>query len=475
MQQSRMHVAWCMLCFLTVACANSLPVKAPDSVNADEEPSDSSTASIPTSIAVPTDDQLQQWFLVAKQRVQAETGADLGPVVLKHMTPPQMNLANQEAQALLYKGRPRQLSIVRALDRNRDGPEYRSVVAVFNPAQNAVIVTGSAMRSLFRTARDNDIGAEEAFITLMTHELVHASDRVLYSPGVYVEPSNVSSLAVRAIIEGHAQYLTAVICARENCQRGYRMLRDDIISGIGSASFLANPNAQYSAGVSEFTYFYGERFFSKLSAAPELIEQAMRNPPIDAVQIRFPEKFPDRSREQRSERLNAIFQDTPSPWDLDQVVVYRNRAFVPTSSFPRRQILAQEFFDIFVSEITEYATNVSLHWYSNPDKARAVYNATVSPTKNTRQQKRLYSEKTLDRQSDSYRTSSDKWGRLTVRKSEIVPTAAGLAIDIEARKEITTIGWVGKYIVQATQRSSEGAHADMSDYVKLLLAALAAE
>lgn len=189
--------------------------------------------------------------------------------------------------------------------------------ALFTSRLQAVMVNRGMLASYEQSLPDDPRIRASALLTLLIHELVHAADDQRYRIHENRALNFRASFAQSATFEGHAQWVTRRICARAGCTDGLAALDDFMFSRHGQTHQLTQPVEAISRNVLEYSYIEGERFIAALAEradGAELIDQLLRNPPFDPVQILAPERYPDTERERQNQRLIRASLNVDHPW-----------------------------------------------------------------------------------------------------------------------------------------------------------------
>lgn len=189
--------------------------------------------------------------------------------------------------------------------------------ALFTSRLNAVMVSRSMLTNYERSLPNDPAIRSAALLTLLIHELVHAADDRRYSIHENRALNFRASFAQSATFEGHAQWVTRQICAVHDCLIGLEALDDFMFSRDSQPSQHSQPVEAISRNVLEYSYVEGERFIAELAARPQgaqLIDQLLRSPPHDPIQILAPASFPDTEREARNQRLIRASREIDHPW-----------------------------------------------------------------------------------------------------------------------------------------------------------------
>ncbi|NND90893.1 MAG: hypothetical protein HKN42_08500 [Granulosicoccus sp.] len=240
--------------------------------------------------------------------------------------------------------------------------------ALFTSRLNAVMVSRNMLESYENSLAGDAHVRSSALLTLLIHELVHAADDQRYAIHENRALNFRASFAQSATFEGHAQWVTRRICAEQDCTIGLDALDDFMFSRDGRSHQLTQPVEAISRNVLEYSYIEGERFIATLAQRTDgarLIEQLLRHPPYDPIQILAPEKFPDIARERRNQRLIKASLDIDHPWVQDHWIGVETSPLkgVDLRADPARRQAAVDGF----TRLIEGMVAMQLYDRSNPD------------------------------------------------------------------------------------------------------------
>ncbi len=199
-------------------------------------------------------------------------------------------------------------------------PLAGTYAALYSSRLSAVMISRDMLASYQSSlnASYDEPARRAALLTLLIHELVHAADDKRYGIHDNRALNFRASFAQSATFEGHAQWVTRRICEKALCSEGLKAL-DDFMFGVDH-----QPNPQLTPQVEainrsvlEYSYIEGERFIERLAQrdnGAQLIDELLRNPPLDPIQILAPENFPDNARENRNQQLIRAGRNVSHPW-----------------------------------------------------------------------------------------------------------------------------------------------------------------
>jgi len=188
-----------------------------------------------------------------------------------------------------------------------------------------------------------------AVAALLIHELVHAADDVRYDIHKNRVMNFKISFTQSAAFEGHAQMVTRQICSAHGCLPGMEALEKFMFAPIATTDPVAQSVHAISRNVLEYSYVEGERFLTALQKRPNgafLIDQVLRHPPEDPIQVLVPETYPDTDRQRRNAQLlDAVRSSqhawTRSPWAIIETSPIKG---INVRNHPERRTAAVEGF-----------------------------------------------------------------------------------------------------------------------------------
>mgnify|MGYP000580433818 CR=1 FL=1 len=261
-------------------------------------------------------------FRRARDLVETESGTDLSTIRLELVDDVAI-LAEVSAETRrLVHGQlgdgPLAERMLETLTRGQIG----TYAALYSGRHRSVMVSRNVLASYLDSLPGTIEARDEALLVLMLHELVHAADDLRHDIHAKRALDFRASFAQSAVFEGHAQWLTRVICRREGCLGGLAALDafmfddgDGALTGDGES--VANPPSRLDRNLLEYSYVEGERFVATLAARADgaaTLERLLAEPPYDPLQILAPDSFPDTVRETRNRALLAIATDVDHAW-----------------------------------------------------------------------------------------------------------------------------------------------------------------
>lgn len=258
-------------------------------------------------------------FTAAKELVEKELQIDLSHIKLKLVddTPINAEVA-LETQRLVAK----QFGATDFADQFLNqvmAPLDGTYAAVYSSRLGAVMISRSMLASYENSLPRDASGStrRSALLTLLIHELVHAADDLRYHIHDNRALNFRASFAQSATFEGHAQWVTRNICKQAGCVEGLDALDNFMFStDQHNTQLAAQPVEAISRSVLEYSYVEGERFIAHLAArsnGDQLIDDLLRTPPLDPIQILAPETYPDNARENRNQQLILASRNVDHP------------------------------------------------------------------------------------------------------------------------------------------------------------------
>ncbi len=343
---------------------------------------ESNVADSQAGIEAPDREQLRVWFNTAKRWVELETGYRLGGVTLDFLPRADVNASLQHSLDELYSDQPNSACLLRKMQVERHGADMlASLVALYNPLADSVQMPVESVLPFTRDVAKGAVSLDDAYTALFVHELVHAADYARFPDNLTYSRDNLGNLAVKAVVEGHAQYLTRRICKKHNCSAGYTVLRNDIVQGK-TQDKTRNRLSRARSAHNAFSYLQGERFIESFADDREAIEAVMKNPPQRSVIIRYPEMFKNGAHKRRLEKTRRVFLETTPPWRADNTLVLHNTQFLPLENYSSNRILAQDSYEV-VSEVQHgealVVVHVNIFWLPSLKGAKTLYKRFLTP------------------------------------------------------------------------------------------------
>ena len=199
------------------------------------------------------------------------------------------------------------------------GPLSGTYAALYSSRLSSVMISQPMLESYEQSVASSsaNTSGKAALLALLVHELVHAADDLSYQIHDNRALSFRASFAQSATFEGHAQWVTRRICEKAGCIEGLQALDDFMFSTNTTNPQLTQPVEAVSRNVLEYSYVEGERFIAGLAErvnGKQLIDDLLRSPPADPIQILSPETYPDAAREHRNQQLINAGRKVDHPW-----------------------------------------------------------------------------------------------------------------------------------------------------------------
>ena len=430
-------------------------------------------------IVVPPDEQmLQLWFSTARTWVENETATSLASVRLKLLSREQMTAIADATLYQLFIDKPVSFDLLKKLKQRNGRATRPSVVALFDPVLNDILLPREGLLPFSRTVAKKGTSLQDAYSALFVHELTHAADYLKYPDNIIFSQENLGNLAVRAVVEGHAQYLTKILCEKHGCQRGYATLRDDVVSALDPAAANSHLSAHPGEALSNFCYFHGERFFSSIESQPGAIEQVLASPPTDPVMIRYPDVYLDGTRERKQILLTDAFRSVAVPWNPERSLLLHNSSFVPFEGYNTRRQLAQNNYEVLhESSAGVDTTNITIFWKSSTSVASSFYQRLLKPSKKRLSGDGNYEVRLLKKSSDQIPLQGDNIGDVTSARLGALqfgykPTKNGLQNNMPDRVQQIYVATAGPFVVSVARLGSSASSSGLRSYTAGLLQAL---
>ncbi len=310
--------------FTLSACApiNSLTQpgqreSAPSAATISTKPVDPITIDKRSSSSAQWHDRLVPMFFHARKLVEAHTGQNLRSVNLRISNNADITEeVTHETQRLVNKQFNNPKFAAHFLNQVMGG-QAGTYAALYATRKSEVMISEPLLANYQASLPDNKQIQDASILALLIHELVHAADDKKYGIHENRKLNFRASFAQSAAFEGHAQWVTRNICAKENCLSGLESLDNFMFGTRNPPNMLTQPVQAISRNVLEYSYVEGERFVTDIANRPngdELLQRLLSNPPQDPIQILDPASFPNTNREQLNQRLLAASTQIEHPW-----------------------------------------------------------------------------------------------------------------------------------------------------------------
>ncbi len=245
-------------------------------------------------------------FNRARDSVQRETGTDLSNVNFAVVSNQIIEVEVAAETGRLTHSQFTDKSFAKHFLTNVMAGQAGTYAALYSTETEQVMVSSSLLSSYIKSVGNDAQAIKHALTALLIHELVHAADDSAYGIHRNRNLNFRASFAQSAVYEGHAQYLTRRICQRSGCLAGLGSLDRFMFGEKLTPNQLTQPVQAVSRNVLEYSYIEGERFVSSLAKrtnGQQLIESALRTPPVDPIQILDPSSFPNQNRQALNQQL----------------------------------------------------------------------------------------------------------------------------------------------------------------------------
>jgi len=293
-------------------------------------------------------DSIQSVYNDARSLVEDKTGTDLSEVTLSIVSD---EVINDEVL----------LETKRLVKSQFSNPEFSdnflsmvmkgqagTYAALYTSRQKAILISTSMLKHYEKSLPANPSLRRSALLTLLIHELVHAADDQRY-----------------AIHENRSLNFPV-----QNCLDGLDALDTFMFNRTNPPNQLTQTVQAISRNVLEYSYVEGERFINQLSKRKNgdvLIDQLLRNPPQDPIEILAPEKFPNTAREARNQKLLFASKNIDHSWTSGSWATVESSPLkgVNLRADPNRREAAVDGF----TRLIEAMVAVQLYDQNNPDDA----------------------------------------------------------------------------------------------------------
>ena len=302
---------------LVSSCVSPYNSLASSGQNTDSDENFASVDAFNAMTSADWQDTLTPLFNRAKAAVQLETGTDL-----THVSFAVVSNKTIEREVATETGR---LTHSQFTD-DRFADHFLATVmegqsgtyaALYSTSTQQVMVSDSLLRSYISSVGNDAKAIKHALFALLIHELVHAADDSRYGIHRNRNLNFRASFAQSAVYEGHAQFVTRLICKKDDCLQGLGSLDKFMFGDKLAANQLPQPVQAVSRNVLEYSYVEGERFIASLAQRTDgqtLIQDALSTPPIDPIQILDPSSFPNTTRKELNQQLLEASKNINHPW-----------------------------------------------------------------------------------------------------------------------------------------------------------------
>jgi len=301
---------------LISGCQSTSAYSNPNSVTVIETPTQHSVTAQPQNTGRWAS-TIQPLFNRARLLVEQETGEDLSDVTLRVANDNVITKeVTHETHRLIHNQFNNRTFADKFLDSVMQG-QAGTYAALYATRTGEIMVSEPLLESYQQSVQGEQEVQQAALQALLIHELVHAADDKRYRIHENRDLNFRASFAQSAAFEGHAQFVTRNICKKANCLSGLDALEEFMFGSRNPPNKLTQPVQAVSRNVLEYSYIEGERFVTGLAAKPngqQLIDNLLRNPPQDPIQILDPDSYPNTQREQSNQQLISISTGINHPW-----------------------------------------------------------------------------------------------------------------------------------------------------------------
>jgi hypothetical protein len=237
---------------------------------------------------------LEALLSAALEAVSAETGVGYDP-------PPAVRLSSRRQLAQVLRA---DLGPALAVFGARTAAEAdaassaiaRGMLAKYEFASHTIHVVPENAEWVAERLEDPALLSPEVLRVVLVHEAVHAQDfqRFPALEAARQGRTTISGLkAVGAVVEGHAQYVTARVAAATGIEDAFRRFSRAITALAPGSDAAQRILLEFAAAEMEFAYEQGRRFFEAVAEArgPEGVLAVLRDPPETVEAIENPARW----------------------------------------------------------------------------------------------------------------------------------------------------------------------------------------
>ncbi|MEE9125694.1 MAG: hypothetical protein V3U11_01000 [Planctomycetota bacterium] len=173
----------------------------------------------------------------------------------------------------------------------------RMLLAKFDWREREILLCPNNFKWQAKAIKKPELNSEAAFRAVVIHECIHAIDehQLQWSKKLLTLPNQRRLEVYNAVIEGHAQHVTARICESNGWSKGFEIFTSAIGQnppGLGEADRLMS---QVRTANLQAAYRDGKRFIDFIldKQGKEGIRQAFRAPPEDFEAVLHPDWYLD--------------------------------------------------------------------------------------------------------------------------------------------------------------------------------------
>lgn len=320
-------------------------------------------------------DEVRQWYSQARELVQSHRGVDLQNVNLSTVTSREMLFVLSD----LYgkKLDPTMTADLRVrVFADRAFAEVGFLQAVYDPFSKRVVVNEENLSEYVKRLTRGGVGAREAALTVLIHELIHAADDAEFD-FIDIEKRHAGdTLGVYMMAEGHAELQTEDLCVQAGCSDAFELARTDYLAPNLQRSSAEEIHAVRSSNM-QLLYGQSQKFLKGLElrdSSGELIRQAMLTPPGSALDFFDSGAFPSPDRSTSRDNIYRVLsavdleQDghpmlkvPASPYD-DSVIPLGQQQRVAFAR-EQRELVAAAGKMVFINQYDRDASGLSVYLY----------------------------------------------------------------------------------------------------------------
>ena len=251
--------------------------------------------------------ELKQWFASAKTLVEKERGIDLSNVTISSVSGREMLFVLSDLYGKKLDPNMTADTRIRVFA-DQAFEDVQTVQAVYDPFAKRIVVNQQNLKHYIGILNHRGIGARNAAMTVLIHELIHAADDKQYDLVAIEQRHKGDTLGVYMVAEGHAELETERLCVQAGCSSAFRMAQ---IEFHGADPHDTDQTLLTSQNNNGLLYVQSRKFLKALSerdADGSLLQQALNTPPGDVLEFFDPASFPDTARAHRRERIYQVLE-----------------------------------------------------------------------------------------------------------------------------------------------------------------------
>lgn len=293
------------------------------------------TPNTTTSHAPASDENIEIWYQEAKPFVSENLAVSLSDIPLEIQDKGEMYLTHRNLSKRYieerFKGDAKKKIIDSQIEHSLD-----RTIAIYDPHNRRIVVDQKNFLRYISRFSARGHSPKQAAMTVLVHELVHAADDANYDLMSLHEKKPWNTLTISAVIEGHAQQQTEIICRKLDCADAFK---DDeyFLSFLPAITGTGKLLPTMRGDNVTLKYVNGTDFLRDLQGmegGTALVDRALKNAPGDVLTLFNSERFLDDTVTQSSDILAVSLSSKKMQW-LSNWISSPKSAFTE-SSFPRR-------------------------------------------------------------------------------------------------------------------------------------------